>query len=120
MDVATNLTGANLNQTNLKGAKLNGANLLQVLGRGITGTPQSLPVGWILQGGYLFGPGTYLPKVELTGVNLAAANLASAFLEGANLTNAFLGGSDLTDANLTGVTWSDTTCPDGKITSEGC
>ena len=89
------LKGANLKRANLKGAyldnaKLAGAKLNGILSGGITGTPQSLPAGWILRSGYLIGP---------------VANL---------------NGADLTNAVLTGVTWSNTTCPDGSITTTSC
>lgn len=36
-----------------------------------------------------------------------------------NLTGANLGGANLGGANLTGVTWSNTTCPDGTVTTTG-
>ena len=62
--------------------------------------PQLVPAGWILQGGYLFGPG--------------------AILTDAVLTNADLTGANLTGAILTDVTWSNTTCPDGTLTNTGC
>ena len=58
------------------------------------------------------------------------ANLALANLSNANLTFAWLANANLTGANLTGArpirtvftgaVWSNTTCPDGTVTSTGC
>jgi uncharacterized protein YjbI with pentapeptide repeats len=95
----TKLTGANLTRTVLAGASLSG-----VISGGTTGTPASLPEGWVLSVGYLIGPGAFLSGAFLSGANLSGANLSGANLSGANLTN----------ANLAGVMWDfTTTCPNG-------
>jgi hypothetical protein len=59
--------------------------------------------------------GANLTGSDLTGVNLRNANLKGADLTKANLTGADLEGADLTAARLEGITWSKTTCPDGKV-----
>jgi uncharacterized protein YjbI with pentapeptide repeats len=71
--------------------------------------------------------GANLNLVDLTGANLTGANLTGANLRGANLTGANLTGANLTGANLNGavttgatfdqVIWSNTTCPDGTLSS---
>lgn len=129
-----NLTGASFARAivtgaNLDGANLTGANLSGIVSGGVTGTPASLPAGWSLRDGFLIGPGANLNGANLAGQNLSGANLAGidltkaslvstnlsgANLTGANLTGANLTGADLFRAVLTGVTWSATTCPNGK------
>lgn len=54
------------------------------------------------------------------GTNLTGANLTGATLTGSNLSEVNLTGAILTGAILTGVKWSNTTCPDGSVTSSGC
>ena len=63
-----NLKRANLKRANLANADLAGAKLNGVLSGGFTGTPQSLPAGWILRSGYLIGPVANLNGAVLTGV----------------------------------------------------
>lgn len=127
------VTGANLDGANLAGANLNG-----IVSGDVTGTPAALPAGWSLRDGFLIGPGASLTGANLAGLNLAGANLAGidltnanlvstnlskANLSGADLSRANLTGADLFRANLTGVTWSATTCPNGKNStglSGGC
>jgi uncharacterized protein YjbI with pentapeptide repeats len=118
------VTGANLDGVNLAGDNLNG-----IVSGDVAGTPASLPAGWSLRDGFLIGPGASLRGADLAGQNLAGANLAgidltNADLVSTNLSRANLTGSDLTGANLTGaslfrgtltgVTWSATTCPNGR------
>ena len=87
-----NLTLANMGGVNLTGVYFTGANLT----------------------------GANLPAANLTGANFESANLAYAYSYGANLTGASLTGANLTGANLTDVIWSNTTCPNGTVTSIGC
>jgi uncharacterized protein YjbI with pentapeptide repeats len=118
------VTGANLDGVNLAGDNLNG-----IVSGDVTGTPAALPAGWSLRDGFLIGPGASLNGANLAGQDLAGANLAgismtNANLVSTNLSKANLTGSDLTGADLTGaslfraaltnVTWSATTCPNGK------
>jgi uncharacterized protein YjbI with pentapeptide repeats len=88
-----NLTDASLSSADLAGAdlagtELSGAALSGVSSGGITGTPSSLPIGWLLVEGYLVGP---------------QANLTNAGLVDAVLTNSDLNGTNLTGADLSGV-----------------
>jgi uncharacterized protein YjbI with pentapeptide repeats len=92
------LAGANLTGANLTGANMTGADLYGVISGRIVGTPASLPTGFSLVQGYLFGPGA-----NLTGDNLTGFDLSSLDLSGANFTSANLTGVDLTGATLTGV-----------------
>ena len=126
--------GAKLRHADLRGANLKGARLdvVKRAGKGANGAP---------------GPSCYpncqradLSNANLTGADVAAADLTNANLTRANLSDAMLYfadltsanltdadlsyaillGADLTNANLTGTTWSNTTCPDGTVTSTGC
>jgi uncharacterized protein YjbI with pentapeptide repeats len=136
-----NLSGADLNGVDLSQATLGPPNDLcsssaSVISGGITGTPSALPVNWSLVNGYLLGPqvnlqphywcsdGTgpfcgfnpgnaNLSGANLTGVDVADADLVDANLSGANFTNANLSGAILTDANLSGANYSNTICPNG-------
>jgi uncharacterized protein YjbI with pentapeptide repeats len=65
-----NLESANLRMVGLEGLDLKNANLRGVSSGFITGTPKSLPEGWILTGGYLIGPGANLGQAELQSANL--------------------------------------------------
>jgi len=82
------LSGADLAGADLAGTELSGATLSGVSSGGITGTPSSLPTGWLLVEGYLVGP---------------QANLTNASLVDAVLTNSDLNGTNLTGADLSGV-----------------
>ena len=138
-----NLTGASFVGAVVTGANLDGANLASaslsgIVSGDVTGVPAALPAGWSLRDGFLIGPGASLTGANLAGLNLAGANLSGINLSGAslvstNLSRANLSGSDLSRANLTGaslfranltgVTWSSTTCPNGKNSdgrSGGC
>jgi uncharacterized protein YjbI with pentapeptide repeats len=144
----SNLTGANLSGTNATGADLDsatiartdfshtalaGASLYAIWSRGgVTGSPASLPTGWALRSGWLIGPYEFLINANLNGVNLSGtdmaaaninfvtftgANLSGASFAGANLWAGFnkadLDGADLFGAYLGRVTWANATCPDG-------
>ena len=103
-----NLTGADLTSATLTGATLTGATLTGstltgVISGSITGTPSALDSGFVLQNGYLIGPGVNLTSADLNGADLTGANLTGADLTGADLTGANLTGADFTGANLTGA-----------------
>ena len=66
---------ANWRTVNLNGAKLRGADLTHVHASGLTGTPSSLPVGWVIRNGFLIGPGANLEEANLQGVTWANVNL---------------------------------------------
>jgi hypothetical protein len=80
-------------------------------GGGVTGTPASLPAGWVLRSGWLIGPSVFLGG-NLNGVNLSGTDMAGAIMSWATFTGANLSGADLSDA-----TWTDATCPDGTSAS---
>jgi uncharacterized protein YjbI with pentapeptide repeats len=86
-----------LSNANIDGANLAGATLTKAMGRGLTGTPTSLPTGWKLINGYLLGPTANLRdadlrNLDLTGVKLTGANLDGVQLSGAQLTGVMSGG----------------------------
>jgi len=62
--------------------------------------------------------GAILRNSDLTGVNLRNADLRGADLSGADLTAADLEGAMLDGAVLDQVTWSGTTCPDGRVSDD--
>ena len=64
--------------------------------------------------------GANLSDANLTDANLTGANLSLANLTDAAIGEANLSGAILFAANLDGVTWGNTTCPDGTVTSTGC
>jgi VCBS repeat-containing protein len=104
-----NLTGANLTGADLTGADLTSANLTDTdltdaILTGVFGklsSPPSesdLPTGYFIRNDYIVGP-----YVNLTGANLAGADLAGVNLTGANLAGAELAGVNLIGATLAGV-----------------
>ena len=102
------LSGMDLSHTNLQDAALHGATVNGTRALAISGTPASLPTNWAVvnfnSAANLVGPG-----VDLSGANLAYADLSLVDLAGANLSNATLdygvdlSGTVLLDANLTGI-----------------
>ena len=103
---SADLSGANLTQAVVKSASLDkaalaGATLTKVVGRGLTGTPASLPAGWSIISGDLVGPGADLSGANLANANLSGLNLTGTDFDGANLT-----GANLANANLTGASFS--------------
>jgi uncharacterized protein YjbI with pentapeptide repeats len=149
----SNLTRANLSGTNLAGANLAAATIakadlartvlagasLYVIrsGGGITGSPASIPAGWVLRSGWLIGPSVFLDYGNLnglnlsgtdmagaetnwttfTGANLSGTDLAGSFLTASDFTKADLRGADLFGADLNTDTWTGATCPDGTSAS---
>lgn len=155
-----NLTGANLSGANFTGADLARASIAKAnltrtvlagavlatvfSGGGDTGSPLSLPAGWVLRSGYLLGPYVFLTNANLNGMNLSGMDLAgmdaySTTFNGANLSGTdlagawFLGSSSFVKANLDGAdlfgaflqvtAWRGATCPDGTSATshaDGC
>ena len=100
---AANLSGADLRDSTLTGADLQLADLdladvWGVRSGSISGSPSSLPDGWILEGGYLIGQKANLTDAHLAGLDLRGVDLSGAELAGADLTNTRLTGTYL---NLT-------------------
>ena len=89
-----------LARVNLSGADLANAHMAGVSSGGIIGTPSALPSNWLLEDGYLIGPGPQVTQANLVGANLADADLQAANLDGANLTDADLGDANLANAGL--------------------
>ena len=106
-----NLQGADLRSANLKYADLRGANLKGAKFQ------YAAPVH-----GKKAKRGNSTPSCppNCQGANLTDANLTDAVLDDANLSGAILTDAKLTNANLFRVTWSNTTCPSGTVTSTGC
>jgi uncharacterized repeat protein (TIGR01451 family) len=100
---------ANLANTILSGANLTGAHLLGVLSGGITGTPTSLPTGWVLSDGYLIGADANLTNASLSGANLQSVNAQGATFTGADLNDANLTNDYLFEANFDDATFSGAT-----------
>jgi len=101
--IGGDLAGANLDGTDLADASLGG-----VSSGGITGIPAQLPPDWLLDDGYLIGPGAQLLGADLTGVGLADADLQDTNLQEANLTDADLADADLANAGLASATLTGT------------
>ena len=113
---AVTLTGADLSNVDLGSAVLTG-----VASGSIVGTPLGLPVDWILNGGYLIGPGANLRgatigrlatsatgsfvqiPADFTGADLTGAVFDATLLDGDPLTGAVIDRVDLSTAELTGV-----------------
>jgi uncharacterized protein YjbI with pentapeptide repeats len=133
-----NLAGARIAKTDLTGTVLAGALLYGIRsGGGVTGSPASLPAGWVLRSGWLIGPSVFLDYDNLNGVSLSGTDMAGAEtswstftganLSGTNLAGSFLTTSDFTKADLRGAdlfgvylntdTWTGATCPDGTSAS---
>jgi uncharacterized protein YjbI with pentapeptide repeats len=99
-----NLTAARMMQAMLSGTTMTGATLTGVSSGLISGTPASLPTGWMLANNYLVGPGANLQFAGLSGADLTNADLSNADLTNAKLAQVTLTGANLAGATLTGVT----------------
>jgi Pentapeptide repeats (8 copies) len=84
-----NLTNARLAGANLSNAKLGAADLT----------------------------GANLINANLTGAYMVIAHLNNASARGANFTDAILSNAVFTGVDTTNATWSNTTCPDGSVSS---
>lgn len=117
----TDLTAAILNGTNLTGADMTGATLAQVQSLSIQGIPSALPANWLLQGGYLLGPGAdlhgaTLNSFQLKGADLSGADLSSAYLVSVDLANADLANADLASSWVDNATLTGASFRDAKLT----
>ena len=145
---SANLVEADLYGADLTGADLTGADLRNIWAIELHGCPAVLPTNWQCVQNNLVGPYAKLPGADLrygnlSGIDLASANLSYADLRFADLNGADLSGADLrfadlsgadlsgadlsravlfyatlrnanlTGAELTDVYWVDTICPDG-------
>ncbi len=61
-----------------------------------------------------------IDHADFTAANLTGAIFISTELNHVNFSNANLTGANLTVSTTVQVTWSNTTCPDGTVTSTGC
>jgi len=131
-----NLTGANLAGVSFAGSTLNGtylvganidgalfagATLTGLISSQNTGTPASLPAGYVLRSGAIVGPGVNLSWQNLTnadlgGLNLTNINFSNANLSGANFANSTFTNGNFTNANLTGATFASTNLTGSTLT----
>ena len=95
--------GTSLKVADLAGAQMSGADLAGVSSGQVTGTPASLPAGWLLFNGYLIGAGA-----DLRGAALSGDNMPGIDLSGAIVSEVKFDGDDLTGAIFTGATVDDT------------
>jgi uncharacterized protein YjbI with pentapeptide repeats len=127
--VNANLTGASLIGTTLRDTNLTGATLDGVRsGKILVGPRNTLPAGWAISNGYLFGPkanlsyeildnfdlkglvfedtnfeGASLRNVDLSHTNIKRANFKDADLENADLTGAEIDGADFSSSKMESV-----------------
>ncbi len=104
MDLAyTTMNGANFADTDLAGAKMALTYLSAVRSGGITGQPASLPAGFTVKYGFIFGDGVNLHGANLSGLDLGGLTISDATLTDANLAKAGLTGTNLTGSDLRGA-----------------
>jgi len=119
-----NLTGADLTGADLTDADLTSADLTDAILTGVSGQLAAssgviLPFGFIgspfiIANNYIIGP-----EVNLSGADLAGANLVEADLFGANLSNADLSGSDARSATLAFANLSGTNLSNADLSNSG-
>jgi uncharacterized protein YjbI with pentapeptide repeats len=101
------ITNISLKNTDLTGVDLANVDLTGVSGQ-FKGKPANIPTPWKIVNQYLIGPRANLSGVNLAGADLINTNLVGANLAGANLTDANLRGVDFTGANLTDADFKNT------------
>lgn len=139
----SDLSSSSMSNANVSGTNLGTADLNEVRSGALTGTPASLPAGWLLFHGYLVGPGANLTAAVFSGDNMSGLNLSGAKLIEADLTSTNLTDANLSNANLNfttlhgtnlrgaavtgatfvGAAWFNATCPDGSNSNKhavGC
>jgi uncharacterized protein YjbI with pentapeptide repeats len=78
---------------------------------GLIGVPTTLPNGFTLRRGYLFGPYALLTGLDLSNFDLSNLDLDGAYLTGVNLAGADLSATTLTHVRSGGVLGSPTSLP---------
>lgn len=128
LQFGANLSGADLSGADLRSADLSGANLTGANLRGTDVREMFLDDATLINADLVNAQLTYssltnadLTGADLTGADLAYADLSGADLSGANLTRVRLFGANLlgvllNDTDLTDARFSETTCPDGRVT----
>ena len=61
-----------------------------------------------------------IDNTNFTSANLTGATFINSEMDHVNFTKANLTGANLSGASSIQITWSNTTCPDGSVTSTGC
>jgi len=107
------IDGAIFIDANIAGAIFAGVELYGINASGLKGIPKSLPEGWLLKSGFLFGAGADLTgadlhnfdftKMNLSDITLQDANLSYSNLSGVDLTSTIISGSNLSHANIQGT-----------------
>ena len=121
---ATDMSGAELNGTVITATSLAAADLSDVDARAIDFTSTTLTgatlAGAELSASILDGKdlsGMSLRDTDLTGAHLVGARLVRTNLTNADLTDATLRKADLSHSLQDGITWDNTVCPDGHVTT---
>jgi uncharacterized protein YjbI with pentapeptide repeats len=125
-------SGLDLSEVNFTGANLAGTDLSNVTLTGVTWTSitsdssTTLPPGWIIAAGSLYGPSGSYQNRPFDGADLSNLTFPNgADLSGATFTGANLSGTDLSQVTLTGATGttitsdSSTKLPTGWIIANG-
>lgn len=112
----TDMTGGGLHRATISGTDFSGATMTRVQPLALTGTPASLPVGWVAVGDMLVGPGAYLAAATITNADLSGADLTGTDFNGATLTSVNLSGTELTNAVLTNANLQDVTISGADFT----
>jgi uncharacterized protein YjbI with pentapeptide repeats len=126
----TDLSGASLRNNNLSGLNLSTASFINLASSGLTGggdggSAVTLPSGYSILSGCIFGPSVNMSSNDLSGitipssqscasVNFSSANLTNADFSGVNLSNARFTGANLTNANMTNANLTGVTFTSGQ------
>jgi uncharacterized protein YjbI with pentapeptide repeats len=106
------LTGAGLDEATFTDANVNG-----LVSGAVTGTPATLPSGWVLVDGYLLGSQASAENAALSGANLAGVDLSQADLTNADLSGATLTSTDFQYATLSGAKLASTEAENANFSS---
>lgn len=118
MDMSgADLTNAIFTNATLTGAILTNATLTNIVSGGITGTTGTvtLKTGYVIQNGYIVGPGVNLRGAALSSSNLTGVSIAGADISGAVFTGATF--TSVASGAVSGATYA--TLPSGYSTYNG-
>lgn len=113
---SASLSRTNFSNSNMTGAALNGVNADHVNFTGATLTGANLSSGSFTSSNF---NSAAMSGLAISDMSFAGSSFSGTNLSNASFTNVILNGSTgLNTATLTGVTWSNTYCPDGTLSSD--
>jgi len=111
------LSSASFRNIDVTGMDFATVTMKRIRTSGLTGSPATLPKGWVFTNSYLVGPWSDLRGAQLQRANLSNANLSNLLATSAKFSYGDMTGADLTDGNFAGAILSSVLMMDAKVNS---